>query len=107
MIDKLCAAAILSLVLVGTAAAEDKPAPATPEVSAAPVFLDSPLLTAWWARIKACDAEVTKTGLKGQAAIDGAAICQLEVRLTCLKQAVDKKLVGLSRRDFMVSCMTP
>jgi Spy/CpxP family protein refolding chaperone len=42
--------------------------------------------------------------LKGQEQKDQMQLCMAQVRLDCLKQAIDQKIVGPQRRDFVKSC---
>jgi hypothetical protein len=51
-----------------------------------------------------CRAQAQSKGLRGQAARDAMEICVEEQRLACVKEAVEKKVVGAARRDFVRSC---
>ena len=51
-----------------------------------------------------CRAQAQSKGLRGQAARDAMEICMAEQRLACTKEAVEKKVIGAARRDFIVSC---
>jgi hypothetical protein len=51
-----------------------------------------------------CRAEAKTKGLSGQAAKDSVALCREELRTACLKEAIDKKIVGKDRRVFVKSC---
>jgi hypothetical protein len=42
--------------------------------------------------------------LKGQEQKDQMQLCMAQARLDCLKQAIDQKIVGPQRRDFVKSC---
>jgi hypothetical protein len=37
---------------------------------------------------------------------DAVQLCAAEPRLTCLKEAMDRKIVGKERREFVRSCPT-
>ena len=65
------------------------PSPGTPSASTPPVD---------------CRAQAQSKGLRGQAARDAMEICMAEQRLACTKEAVDKKVIGAARRDFILSC---
>jgi hypothetical protein len=41
---------------------------------------------------------------QGQDRRDQMQLCMAQARLDCLKQAIDQKVVGAQRRDFMLSC---
>ena len=43
--------------------------------------------------------------LKGQQRNDMMQICMAQGRLDCVKQAVDQKIVGVQRRDYIKSCV--
>jgi hypothetical protein len=42
--------------------------------------------------------------LQGQERKDQIQLCMAQARLDCLKQAIDQKIVGPQRRDFVRSC---
>ena len=44
-------------------------------------------------------------GLQGQERQDQMQLCIAQARLDCLKQAIDAKVVGPQRRDYMRTCM--
>jgi Spy/CpxP family protein refolding chaperone len=44
-------------------------------------------------------------GLKGQEQRDQVQLCIAQARIDCLKQAIDQKIVGRERREFVKSCM--
>jgi hypothetical protein len=51
-----------------------------------------------------CAAQARQQGLRGPAVRDSVQICREEQRLACLKEAVERKIVGETRRDFIRSC---
>jgi hypothetical protein len=42
--------------------------------------------------------------MSGQDKKDHMQLCMAQVRLDCLKQAIDQKIVGPQRRDFVKTC---
>ena len=42
--------------------------------------------------------------LKGQDKRDQMQLCMAQARLDCLKQAIDQKIVGPERKDFVKNC---
>jgi Spy/CpxP family protein refolding chaperone len=50
----------------------------------------------------ACQAAAQ--GMKGQEQKDQMQLCMAQARLDCLKQAIDQKIVGPQRRDFVKNC---
>jgi hypothetical protein len=51
----------------------------------------------------ACRASVG--GIQGQERIDQMQLCMAQARLDCLKQAIDQKIVGPQRRNFVNTCL--
>jgi hypothetical protein len=51
----------------------------------------------------ACQA--ASQGSKGQEHKDLVQLCVAQAHLDCLKQAIDKKIVGPQRKDFVKSCV--
>jgi hypothetical protein len=51
----------------------------------------------------ACQA--ASQGFKGQDRQDQLQLCMAQARLDCLKQAIDQKIVGPERRDFVRNCV--
>ncbi|MBX9845959.1 MAG: hypothetical protein K2Z80_29565 [Xanthobacteraceae bacterium] len=73
----------------GGAPSPSTPSPSTPSAGTPPVD---------------CRAQAQSKGLRGQAARDALEICMAEQRLACIKGAVEKKVIGAARRDFILSC---
>ena len=44
-------------------------------------------------------------GLRGLDLADHVAVCVLEARLACLKQAIEQKARGAQRRSFITKCL--
>ena len=44
--------------------------------------------------------------LKGQDKRDQMQLCMAQARLDCLKQAIDQKIVGQPRKDFIKACVS-
>jgi len=51
----------------------------------------------------ACQA--TAQAAKGQERRDQMQLCMAQAHLDCLKQAIDQKVVGAQRRDFVRNCV--
>lgn len=51
----------------------------------------------------ACQA--ASQGVKGQERRDQLQLCMAQAHLDCLKQAIDQKIVGPQRRDFVRNCV--
>jgi hypothetical protein len=97
------AAIVVSLAVAATAYAQSPSAsvatdPATPAMApatAAAVPVPS-------GKRFAC--HTASQGLKGQDQRDQMQLCMAQARIDCLKQAIDQKIVGPPRKDFVKSC---
>jgi hypothetical protein len=89
--------AIGSLVLVAAAFAQSTTTPPpvapAPNADTVPVAMSSRL---------ACQASSQK--FTGQDKRDQMQLCMVQAHLDCLKQAIDQKIVGPQRKDFLKSC---
>jgi anti-sigma28 factor (negative regulator of flagellin synthesis) len=52
---------------------------------------------------QACQSTVQS--LKGQEKRDQLQLCLAQARVDCLKQAIDQKVTGAQRKEFVKSCM--
>jgi hypothetical protein len=57
------------------------------------------------AALKRGDCQASTQSLQGQNKPDQMQLCVVQARLNCLKQAIDKKVVGQQRRDFVKNCV--
>ena len=64
---------------------------------------DAPAAPVAESKLFAC--QTAMKGLQGQERQDQMQLCRAQARLDCLKQAIDQKIVGPQRRDFMRSCL--
>jgi hypothetical protein len=80
---------------------------ATPSTGAprAPAAQDgsSPAASAATGKRSACQSAAQ--GATGQERKDQMQLCMAQAHLDCVKQAIDQKIVGPQRRDFVKSCM--
>jgi hypothetical protein len=96
------AAAIVSLAVAATAYAQSPSAPvatdsATPATAATSAAVPVPS-----GKRFAC--HTASQGLKGQDQRDQMQLCMAQARIDCLKQAIDQKIVGPPRKDFVKTC---
>jgi hypothetical protein len=49
--------------------------------------------------------QTASQGQTGQERQDSMQLCLAQARLDCLKQAIDQRIVGPQRRDFVKSCV--
>jgi hypothetical protein len=93
-------AAAGSLALAIAAFAQSTPTPAT-DVPAQ--SNPSPAVPVPMGKRFAC--QTASQGLKGQERQDQVQLCVAQAHLDCLKQAIDQKIVGPPRKDFVRSCV--
>jgi hypothetical protein len=63
----------------------------------------APAASAGGGKRVACRAEAE--GTKGQERRDQMQLCLAQARLDCTKQAIDQKVAGPQRRDFVKNCV--
>ena len=81
------------VVIVSAAFAAATFAQSTPAPAAVPLAIGKRL---------AC--QTASQGMKGQEQRDQMQLCMAQAHLDCLKQAIDQKIVGPERRDFVKNC---
>lgn len=95
-----------SIMLAGVAFSESATAPQTtataPPTSVISTNSAAPVPVATSKRM-ACSG--ASQSLTGQDRNDQMQLCMAQARLDCLKQAIDQKVVGPERRDFVKSCV--
>jgi hypothetical protein len=87
-----------SLALAPAAFSQSAPAPAGPAVTANPAAAVPVKL----GKRMACRS--ASQAMQGQDKRDQIQLCMAQVHLDCLKQAIEQKIVGPQRLDFMKSC---
>ncbi len=96
-------AAAAVLIVVATAALSQSAAPqSAPPASSVANNQAAPVPVATSKRM-ACAAAAM--GVKGQDHQDQMQLCMAQAHLDCLKQAIDQKIVGPERREFVRSCI--
>ena len=94
-----------AILIIGASLAFGQPTPAPrPSPEAAPSDQATPRAPTG-AKRSACRQEGTNKGMQGADLQDYVAVCVLEARLACLKQAVAEKIRPPARRDFISKCM--
>jgi hypothetical protein len=84
-------------LLIGmVAAAAAQPAPPPAASPPAPIKPDTPPVD--------CRGQASAKGLSGQAMRDAVALCREEQRTACLKEAINKHIVGKERKAFVKDC---
>ena len=95
-------ALLFSVAAYAQTAPAPAPAASTPAAStpaAAPAAAATP---ATGAKRAAC--QTTTAALKGQDKRDQMQLCMAQAHLDCLKQAIDQKITGPQRKDFVKTC---
>jgi hypothetical protein len=99
-------AATFFVALAGAAHAQQSPAPgAAKSPPAAPAAAGNPPPAAPSATTKRAACESASANAKGQDRRDQMQLCLAQARIDCLRQAVDQKIIGSERRDFVRSCV--
>jgi curli biogenesis system outer membrane secretion channel CsgG len=98
----IVAAIALASALSALAQSAPTTAPAVPAPTAAPV---NPAAAEPVATSKKFACQTASQGRKGQERQDMMQLCIAQARLDCLKQAIDQKIVGPQRRDFVKRCV--
>jgi hypothetical protein len=94
-------AAIATLGLALAALAQS--APSSPTSPPAVQTNNAPAAPVAESKLFACQTAVK--GLQGQERQDQMQLCRAQAHLDCLKQAIDQKIVGPQRRDFVRTCL--
>jgi hypothetical protein len=59
------------------------------------------------AKRDACRTQATGKGITARGDVaDFVTVCVLEARLACIKQAIEQKVRGPARREFINTCLT-
>jgi hypothetical protein len=99
----LCATTVAGLsVVLGAAFAQSTPQPApAPTVTApAPANPAVPM-----ANSKQLACRTASQTMRGQEAKDQMQLCMAQAHLDCLRQAIDQRIVGPQRKEFVKSCV--
>jgi len=97
------AAIVVSLAVTATAYAQSPSAPVATDPASPPVTAaTAAAVPVPSGKRFACHN--ASLGLKGQDQRDQMQLCMAQARVDCLKQAIDQKIVGPQRKDFVKSC---
>jgi hypothetical protein len=94
------AAIVASLVIAANAYAQ---APATPAATDAATAAPAAAVPVPSGKRFAC--RTASQGLQGQERQDQMQLCVAQARIDCLKQAIEQKIVGRERKEFVKSCV--
>jgi hypothetical protein len=105
-LSAVMAAGWLCLAVAAFAQSTSAPqATPTPAPSAAPAAAANPSTGAATGGGKRAECQMAAQGKKGQDRQDEMQLCMAQGHVDCLKQAIDQKVVGPQRRDFIKNCM--
>lgn len=88
-----------------TSTPQATPMAAPSAAPAAPAAAVNPSTGAATGGGKRAECLVTAQGKKGQDRQDELQLCMAQGHVECLKQAIDQKVVGPQRKDFIKNCM--
>jgi hypothetical protein len=94
------AAIAASLAIVATAYAQ---APSTPAATDPAAVAPAAAVPVPSGKRFAC--RTASQGLQGQERHDQIQLCVAQARIDCLKQAIDQKIVGRERKEFVKNCV--
>jgi hypothetical protein len=97
-------AATISLILAVAALAQSTAAPTPAPAAVAPAPANSAAAAEPVPSGKRFACLTAAQGFKGQERQDQMQLCVAQAHIDCLKQAIDQKIVGPQRRDFVKSC---
>jgi hypothetical protein len=97
-------AVTISLILAVAALAQSTTAPTPAPAAGAPVPANTAAAAEPVPSGKRFACQTAAQGFKGQERQDQMQLCMAQARIDCLKQAIDQKIVGPQRRDFVKSC---
>jgi len=89
---------VFSMAALAQSAPTPAPTPAAPAQSSSAAAVPVP-----GGKRMAC--RTASQALKGQDRQDQMQLCMAQAHLDCLKQAVDQKIVGPQRKDFVKTCV--
>jgi hypothetical protein len=97
---------VAAMSLTSAVSALAQSVPSAPAVSTAPTAVPvnsaaaEPVATS-----KKFACQTASQGRQGQERQDLMQLCMAQARLDCLKQAIDQKIVGPQRKDFVKGCV--
>jgi hypothetical protein len=97
------AAIVASLVVAANAYAQAPTTPAATDSATATAAAPAAAVPVPSNKRFAC--RTTAQGFQGQERHDHMQLCMAQARTDCLKQAIDQKIVGRERKEFVKSCV--
>lgn len=96
---------IMTVGSLGLALAAFAQSTAPTPVPAPPTVQANPAAAAPVSPSKRYACRAAAQAAQGQERADQMQLCMAQARLDCLKQAIDQKIVGPQRRDFVQTCL--
>jgi hypothetical protein len=104
-LSAIVAAGSLVVAVAAFAQSTSPATPPTPAATATPAVPVNPAAAVPVSSGKRFACQAASQGFKGQERQDQMQLCMAQARLDCLKEAIDQKIVGPPRRDFVKSCV--
>jgi|SRR5580692_3739795 hypothetical protein len=105
LLSAIVAVGSLALAITAFAQSSGTAPPSSPSPSPPAVVQTNTAPAAPVAPSKRFACQAAAQGLKGQERQDQMQLCIAQARLDCLKQAIDQKIVGPQRREFVQNCV--
>lgn len=102
---RLLCVIVAAMSLTSAVSALAQSATSAPAVSTAPAVPVNPAAAEPVAASKKFACQTASQGRQGQERQDQMQLCMAQARLDCLKQAIDQKIVGPQRKDFVKGCV--
>ena len=98
-------ATVTTVCLAFATASFAQTTPPSPTAPAAPAAAAAPAAVTPAASGKRSACRTASQAIKGQEGNDQMQLCMAQAHLDCLKQAVDQRIVGPQRKEFIKSCL--
>jgi hypothetical protein len=105
LLSALVAVGSLALAITAFAQSSSTAPSSSPQPSPPVVVQTNTAPAAPVAPSKRFACQAAAQALKGQERQDQMQLCIAQARLDCLKQAIDQKIVGPQRREFVQNCV--
>ena len=105
LLSTIVATGALVFAVVALAQTTSSGTASSPAATSTPAVPINPAAAAPIPSGKRFACRAASQSFQGQERQDQMQLCMAQARLDCLKQAIDQKIVGPQRRDFMKSCV--
>ena len=98
-------ATVTTVCLAFATASFAQTTPPSPTAPAVPAAAAAPAAATPAASGKRSACRTASQAIKGQEGKDQMQLCMAQAHLDCLKQAIDQRIVGPQRKEFIKSCL--